>query len=263
MRHCNISGFLVIMFISAFLLTGCNAQKTQADTENDAAGASSSVPSKMDSSVMPSDAQQAPEPPQTNAPPKNATWVLDINDTQQITDELGIIWNYTLTFHASKPGGTNVTGEYTGEALLKIEPDFGTTQAAAARDGTQLLSMLFNYHAECETLTFIVEKFTEEEYTAQMKQYNKDIPLLPLDPGVSTDFFAVTGAVFNATQEPITMTIQDDDGPKTGSGGGGGTTVNVPTEISVDGATAYVFFYNTPQPLERAFKGTITGDVVG
>ncbi len=272
MRRSKTSGFVLILLISAMLLTGCNSQGPQTDSANSAAGissaansaasASSTDSSQTESSAMPSDAQQAPEPSSSREPPKNATWVLDINDTQQITDEMGIVWNYTLTFHASKPGGTNVTGEYAGEAFLEIEPDFGTVQAAAASEGTQLLSMIFNYYAQCESLTFVVEKFSMEEYNAQMKQYNKDSPLQPLEPGVAMDFFAVTGAVFNATQEPVTMTIQDEDGPKTGSGGGGGTTVNVPTEISVDGATAFVFFYNTPHPLARAFKGTITGDVL-
>jgi hypothetical protein len=206
------------------------------------------------SSAAPSDEQQAPEPSPSDNEPKQATWVIDINDTQQITDETGIVWNYTLTFHASKPGGTNVTGEFAGEAILKIEPDFASAQAAAAREGTELLAMIFNYHAECESLSFVVEKVIQEE-----QGDDGDLPLAPLVP---KDFSAVSSAIFNSTQEPVGMTIQTDEGPFSGSGGGGGVTIDVPFEIIIYGASVSVFFGSMPHTGVPAFNGTITGDVL-
>lgn len=253
---------LLIGLVSLFLLAGCNTASTQN-------GASPGAPSAEPSGAVASDsvqasaaAEQTPAAAQTDAQPKAATWVIDINDTQQITDELGIIWNYTLTFHATNPGGTDVLGDYTGDAVLKIEPDFDSTKAAAAREGTQLLSMLFNYHAECDSMTFEVFDFNQDKYAALMREYNPDNPLQQFDPGTATDFFAVSSATFNSTQEPVSMTIQTDEGPFSGSGGGGGVTVTVPFEITVDGATAYIFFYSMPHPGVPGFKGTLTGDVL-
>lgn len=238
---------VIIMILFVLMLSGCMAQSS------DPAGA---LPAPTENT------QPTPVNPQATEPPKQASWVIEVNDTKQYTDELGIIWNYTLTLYASKPGGTNVTGEYLGEANLKIEPDIGTVQTAAASEGTTLLSMIFNYYADCESLSFVVEKFDEAEYAAEQTEFNKNAGLQSLETGENMDFFAFGDGVFNATQEPVTMTIQTEKGPKTGSGGGGGATVDVPIEISIEGATAYIFIYNLPQPLGDAFKGTVTGDVL-
>jgi hypothetical protein len=261
MLHRNANRFIIPALLATLLLAGC--ETTDSRTSQSTAGSASASPSTASSSEpAASDTQPMAATVPANAAPTKATWVVDINDTQQITDDNGIIWNYTLTFHASKPGGRDVTGEFAGDALLKIEPDFASAQAAAAKEGTQLLALIFNYRAECEGLTFTVEKFSQDDYAAQMQEYTKTVPYQPLDPGVSTDFFAVTNAVFNSTQEPVAGTIQTDKGPFSAAGGGGGTTVSVLTDISVDGASAYVFLYNTPHPLARAFTGTITGDVL-
>lgn len=247
MRACKC---IVIILILALLVTGCAAQvapgapQARANTRQSAATA-------------------PPDTPQpTNEPPKQATWSIDISDTQQITDEMGLLWNYTLTFHASKPGGTDPTGDYEGEAVLKIEPDMGSAQALAAKEGTQLLAMVFNYHAQCENLTFTIAPFSQDAYAAQMKAHNPDNPLAPFNPGEATDYFAITSATFNATQESIPMTISNGKDVISGSVPGRSTTVSVPTEITADGASAYCFFYDTPHPLARAFKGTVTGDVL-
>lgn len=255
MRLINRLWALPLILACLTLILGCPGQ-------NDAQSTATPAPSTVATAATPSQTPTSSTSPRPSDAPKNATWVIDVSDSQQITDSMGIIWNYTLTFHASKPGGTSATGTYNGDAQLKIEPDFASAQAAAASEGTTLLSMLFNYHAECQALSFVVEKFTPEAYAEQLKPFSKDIPLQPLVTGTEADFFAVTGAAFNGTQEPITMTIQDDDGPKTGTGGGGGAAVTVPTEITLDGATAYIHFYGTPHPLDRAFKGTVTGDVL-
>lgn len=243
MRTCK---FTVIVLILALLMAGCAAQAGPDAPPAPAANAPADTP--------------APQP--TDEQPKEATWSIDISDTQQITDEMGLLWNYTLTFHASKPGGVDAAGEYQGEAVLKIEPDMGSAQALAAREGTQLLAMLFDYHAECESLTFTIAPFSQDAYAEQMKRHNPDNPLAPLNPGDATDCFAITSATFNATQESIPMTISDGKDVISGSVPGRSTTVSVPAEITTDGATAFCFFYNTPHPLARAFKGTITGDVL-
>jgi hypothetical protein len=248
----------VLSILVAAMLFGCAVGGSGSGKTAPAAAGSGAAPSAAPTEA----ARQTPDSQQATEPPKNATWVIEINDTQQVTDEMGIIWNYTLTFHASKPGGTDVTGEYAGEANLTIEPDFDSVQAAAASEGTILLSMIFNYYANCESLSFVVEKFSEGEYTAGQREFNKDAPLHPLEPGTDIDFFSFGNALFSATQEPITMTIQEDDGPRTGSGGGGGDAVNVPIEISVDGASVYLFIYNAPHALGEAFEGIVTGDVL-
>jgi hypothetical protein len=243
MRTCKLT---VIILILALLMAGCAAQ---------AGPDAPPAPAANDPTDTP-----APQP--TNGQPREATWSIDISDTQQITDEMGLLWNYTLTFHASKPGGTDPAGEYQGEAVLNIEPDIGSAQALAAREGTQLLAMVFNYHAECESLTFTIASFSQDGYAEQMKTYNPDDPLTQFNPDDATDYFAITSATFNATQESIPMTISDGKDVISGSVPGRSTTVSVPTEITTDGATAYCFFYDTPHPLARAFKGTVTGDVL-
>lgn len=239
MRHRLMS--LTILFLACLLLSSCNLLPVQTDSSD---AASTSAATDQPSAVP------AAAPEQTDTAPKNANWVMEINDTQKYTDELGIIWNYTLTLHASKSGGTDVTGEYTGDALLIIEPDFASVQAAAAGEGTTLLSMLFNYRAECQSLSFVVEKLGSE---------TEDGPLAPL---TNIDFTAESSAAFDATQEPVTMTIQDEDGPKTGSGGGGGAAVTVPFTVDITGASVSIKFANLPQPFETAFNGTVTGDVL-
>jgi hypothetical protein len=253
---------LVFVLVCMSQLAGCTTQAPQTGSPNAAPADSPAGTAPLAESPVPSDAQNAPQSSPTSEAPKNATWVIDINDTQHVTDELGIIWNYTLTFHASKPGGTDVLGEYAGEAVLKIEPDFDSVKAAAAAEGTELLSMLFNYHAECDAVSFEVFEFSMDKFAELMKEHNPDNPLSQFNAGDATDFFTVGTATFNSTQEPVSMTIQTDEGPFSGSGGGGGITVNVPFDISVDGATAYIYFYSMPHPGVPGFKGTITGDVL-
>ena len=222
---------IAALVCSALLLTACGAQNTQSAPGGGAAGgvmpagaapaggaptgavptataSATSSATKAPSPAAPSpSAQPSPKASQSADKPKDATWVVDINDTQKYTDSMGIIWNYKLTFHASKPGGKNPTGEFMGDAHLKIEPDFASVQAAAASEGTKVLSMVFNYYADCERLSFVVEKVTAPE---------------PLAPLTNADFTAEGSAVFKGTQEPIDMTILHDGKPKTGSGGGGG-----------------------------------------
>lgn len=254
MHRFRTTRYIVLLMTVLLLLTSCAAQGSQSGTSSSAAAGSASASSDQSaapaSAAAPSEVQQAPEPSPSSEQPKNATWVIDIYDTTEYTDEMGIIWNYTLTFHASKPGGMNPTGEFMGDAELKIEPDIDSVKAAAASEGTTLLSMVFNYHAECESLSFVVEKMNTEP---------DDSPLAPL---TNVDFTAESSAVFNSTQEPVQGTIQTDEGPFSAAGGGGGATVDVPFTIEITGASVSVKFESLPQPLEYAFKGTISGDVL-
>lgn len=248
-----------MIFLCILLLTGCQTQASQ-NNSADSAASGSPVTAAPTASSEPS-AQQTQKPAESDAP-KDANWVIEIDDTQQITDEIGIIWNYTLTFYASNHGGKDVLGDYSGEAVLKIEPDLASVQAAAAREGSQLLAMLFKYHAEAEDVSFEVFEFSQDKYAELMKENMPDNPLMQFNPGDAIDFFSVSSTTFDATQEPIDMTIADDDGTFSGTVPGRSTSVNVPFEISFDGATAYCFFYDTPHPLARAFKGVVTGDVI-
>ena len=85
-----------------------------------------------------------------------------------------------------------MAGEYAGEALLEIKPDFASAQAAAASEGTGLLSMIFNYHAECDSLSFTVEPVIQEE-----QGDDGDIPLAPLVP---KDFSAAASARYSTAR---------------------------------------------------------------
>lgn len=243
-----LGGFIMTALI-CLVFTGCNLKLPgSADLGNPdgSTAPSGAAPSGELQSVTPENTAPTPAAEEL----KNATWVMEINDTQEYTDELGIIWKYTLTLHASKPGGTDVTGEYAGDAVLKIEPDFESVQAAAAGEGTELLSMIFNYSAACDSLSFVVEEYFKE---------TEDVPLAPLVP---TDFIAESSAIFNATQEPVAMTIQDADGVFSGAGGGGQTTVDVLFRIDITGASVSLKFDNLPQPFETSFNGTISGDAL-
>jgi hypothetical protein len=247
----KLTSLLSLMLALALCVGGCGLVAPPAAQEEPGNG-----------SVAAKTAAPATAPAQTQAQPVEATWVIEIDDTQRITDEMGLIWNYTLTLHASKPGGTDVAGDYEGEAVLTIEPDFESARQLAAREGTMLLSMLFSFHAECESLSFEVIPFSQDEYAARMKKANPDNPLAGLSTGEGTDFFAIASAAFTATQEPVTMTIEDDGEIRTGTGPGSTMEVAVPTELSTDGAKVYCFFYDTPHPLACAFQGTVTGDVL-
>lgn len=111
--------------------------------------------------------------------------------------------------------------------------------------------MVFNFRAECGSLSFVVEMNNPD--------LGEDDELAPL---VDTDFTAASNASFNSTQEPVAGTIQTDEGPFSAAGGGGGGTVNVPFTVEITGASAYVTFESLPQPLVYAFKGVISGDVL-
>ncbi|MEL7608896.1 MAG: hypothetical protein AAGU74_05280 [Bacillota bacterium] len=243
MKRFRIKG-LIAAALCALLLIGCSAPLPQSGSEEPAAAASA-------------------QPGQTNPPPKEADWVIEIDDTQQVTDEMGLVWNYKLTMYASKAGGTDALGNYTGELVLEVEPDFESARQLAASEGTELLAMLFKHHSESQDAAFEVIEYTADAYSQMMQQNNPDNPLQGLgDPGASIDGFAVSRVAFAATQEPIDMTIKDDDGDTiSGTVPGRAVTVTVPVEITIEGATAYCHIYETVHPLGRSFKGVITGDV--
>ncbi len=247
MRTCK---FTVIVLILALLMAGCAAQ---------AGPDAPPAPAANDPAAnAPTD---TPAPQSTDEQPKEATWSIDISDTQQITDEMGLLWNYTLTFHASKPGGVDAAGEYQGEAVLKIEPDMGPPRRSPPGKARSF--------SPCCSITCGMRKPDVYNRPVQPGRVcgtdeaaQSDNPLAPLNPGDATDCFAITSATFNATQESIPMTISDGKDVISGSVPGRSTTVSVPAEITTDGATAFCFFYSTPHPLARAFKGTVTGDVL-
>lgn len=241
---------VIAILVSVLLLAGCAA------APKDPASA------PQPTSAKPTAAQQTTEPEQTQAQAKEATWVIEIDDTQQITDEMGLIWNYKLSMYASKAGGTDVLGNYTGEIVLNMEPDFDSAKALAAREGTELLAMLFKHHSEAKDVAFEIAEYSVDAYAEQMKAAMPDSPLLPVgDPNSQASGFAIAGTTFQATQEPINMTIRDEDGTNSGTVPGRSVTVTVPMEITIEDATVYCFFYGTVHPLERSFKGVITGDV--
>jgi hypothetical protein len=245
---------MTALFVIIFMLAGCSAQAPQANMDN----AASAAPS---ASAAPT-ASASAQPTQTDAP-KDANWVIEIDDTQQITDEMGLIWNYQISMYASKAGGEDVLGSYTGEIVLNMEPDFDSAKALAAQEGAELLAMLFKHHSEAQNVTFEVVEYDQDTYAQLMKDSAPDNPLLQFDSPTSTaDSLAITRVTFNATQEPIDMTVSDDNGTYSGTVPGRQVSVTVPMEITIEGADVYCYIYETVHPLSRAFKGVITGDVV-
>lgn len=247
MIRIKLTAFFCLSMAFAFCLSGCGSAAPAAPQD-----APETEPS----------APPAASPETTQEQEAEATWVVEIDDTQQITDEEGVIWNYTLTLYASKPGGVDATGEYTGEATLKIEPDFDSVRQLAANEGAELLSMLFDFHAECDSLSFEMVPYSQDAYATRMKAVNPDNPLAALSLGIDIDDFALVSAAFTATQVPVNVTLESDGTVASAEGPGSTTQVAVPTEISTYGAAAYCYFYGTPHQLARAFSGTVTGDVL-
>jgi hypothetical protein len=256
MKHNRLVLFVLAVLTFVFLPSGCSAPVPQSMPPQ-----SSDVPAQA--SAGPSAVQQAPETDQSDAQAKEANWVIEIDDTQQITDDEGLIWNYTLSLYASKAGGTDVLGNYTGEFVLDMEPDLNSAKALAAKEGAELLSMLFKHHSEAQDVAFEVVAYSPEAYSELMKENIPDNPLLQINSSSATDALSITRVTFNATQEPISMTVDDGSGAYSGTIPGGKTSVNVPVEISINGADALCYIFETVHPLDRAFKGVITGDVPG
>ncbi len=253
MKKYMLSGIMVVL-VMILVCAGCSVQVPQTDF-NQAASAAPSV-----SAAPTASASSEPTP---SDQPKNANWVIEIDDTQQITDDMGLIWNYQISMYASKSGGDDVLGQYTGEIVLNMEPDFDSAKALAATEGTELLSMLFKHYSEAQNVTFELVAYDQDVYSDLMKENAPDNPLLQMgDPNSTADSFAITRATFNATQEPINMTLSDEDGTYSGTVPGRSVTVTVPMEITIQGADVYCFIYETVHPLSRAFKGVVTGDVI-
>ena len=257
MNRLRISSLFLAFLISISLLTGCNTKAPQMDS-----------PSALQSTDgEPSPDEQSEEPgqqsEQSDRQVREANWIIEIDDTQQITDEMGLIWNYKLSLYASKTGGKDVLGNYSGEIVLDMEPDYDSAKALAQKEGAELLSMLFKHHSEAENIAFEVVEYRPETYSALMKENIPDNPLLQIsDPDSETDALAITRITFKATQEPINMTISSEGSVYSGSIPGGETTVNVPMEIMINGASVRFYLFETVHPLERAFEGVVTGDVL-
>jgi hypothetical protein len=250
MHYSKISRFIVIL-ITVLLLAGCNTQVPQTGL----------VP--LPASAEPTAALQSPQPEQSEEQTKEANWVIEIEDTQQITDEEGLIWNYALSMYAVKTGGKDVLGDYTGEIVLNMEPDFESAKALAEREGAELLAMLFKHHSEAKNITFEVIKYSPEAYAELMKENIPDNPLLQIsNPSASMIGFAIKTITFEATQEPINMTVAGENGTYSGTIPGKKVSVNVPMEITIEDATAFCHLFETVHPLERSFKGIVTGDIV-
>jgi hypothetical protein len=248
MKNIKIIG-IITMLMAMLLISACGMQEPQTDLSNPEAA-----------EAQPTAIEQPPEA--TTDQTVEANWVIEIDDTQQITDDEGLIWKYHLTMYASKAGGEDVSGNYTGEMVLTMEPDFDSAKALAEREGVELLAMLFKHHSEAENVFFEVKEYSQDAYAESMKETVPDNPLLQLGiPDSTADNFAVTRVTFNATQEPINMSLKDEDGGFSGTVPGRKVTVNVPMEITIEGATACCYIYETVHPLERAFLGVITGDV--
>ncbi len=239
----------IALLLCLMLLTSCSTPVQQSNV-----AAPSSQPGASKSAVTPT-----PQPALQGTKPQNGDFTIAIEDTQQITDEMGLIWNYQLSMTASKTGGGDVLGNYAGEMVLTMEPDFESAQILAQKEGAELLSMLFKHHAEAENTAFELIQFSPEAYAELMKNNIPDNPLLQLSaPNTTTESFAVSRVTFHATQEPINMTVRDDSGTGSGTIPGRQVTVEVPMEIGVEGSRVTCFIYETVHPLSRAFYGTIS-----
>jgi len=245
---------MIAILVFVLIFAGCSVQVPQTDLDHTASIAPSA-------SVVPT--ASASSQPTPTEPPKDANWVIEIDDTQQVTDEMGLIWNYQMSMYASKAGGEDVLGSYTGEIVLNMEPDLDSAKALAATEGAELLAMLFKHHSEAQNVTFDVVKYDRDAYSDLMKENAPDNPLLPFgNPTSTADSFAITRVTFDATQEPINMTVSDENGSYSGTVPGRQVSVTVPMEITIEDADVYCYIYETVHPLSRAFKGIVTGDVV-
>lgn len=255
MRHIVKRSAAVVM-MAALLLAGCSSAVPKQSPIAPSSAAQPAASEAVNSTA-------STEPLKSNEKEKNANWVIEIEDTQQVTDEAGVIWNYKLSMYASKADGTDVLGNYTGEMTLDMDPDIDSVKALAAKEGAELLSMLFRHQSIAKDVSFEVVKYSQETYNSLMKDNASDLQLRPVGlPDSPLDAVAVSKVTFEATQYPINMNVKDGDVAGSATVPGGKTTVTVPAEVEIEGATAYCYIYKTIHPLGRAFKGVVTGDVL-
>jgi hypothetical protein len=114
---------------------------------------------------------------------------------------------------------------------------------------------------EAPNAEFDMVSYSAQAYSAGMKEIAPDLPLLQVpDPEAMENAMALELFEMTFSMEGLSATGHDSGGVLSG-GQGAGTeqTIQEPIVITVDGATVYVTF--PKHGFERAFKGTIVGNV--
>jgi len=106
-----------------------------------------------------------PKPTSKKTLPKNYDWVINVNDTKQYKYE-SIIWYMDLYILMNKEGGTDPTGEYNGNILLKAKIDAAVLAEAMEEDLEDMIidSTNAEYSTEAEVAKIEVIKYDSKEF---------------------------------------------------------------------------------------------------
>lgn len=210
--------------------------------------------------VTPTPAASATPVPKPTA--KDADWVLQVDDTQTVTqEETGLVWHFNLYMYLQKQGGTAATGEYTGQIVLKAELDGASLAEFAKEDGLTLDSYSQGYRLETAAAALTVEPYMPAGYAAAMARIAPDKATLQMpSPGETASAMALARIPMTSRMDGTTTSGHDEDGHEdSGWAPMDEREVEAPVVIKIDGASVYVLFPNNP--LDREFKGTVTGTI--
>lgn len=195
--------------------------------------------------------------------PKNADWVIQLDDTQEYTNkESGFLYHCNLYLYATKAGGTDVLGAYTGQIVLKMEPDLEQLAEMIGEDGLIVDSisgggvLLEGFGADFEMVAY-----NAKDYAKTMKEIFPDQPGLQMTyPNTSINAMALELISMKFHYDSVEASGHDESG-NVGQGWGNNaeSETEEPVVIQVDGATVYVSFPR--YGFDRAFKGTVVGNV--
>jgi hypothetical protein len=195
--------------------------------------------------------------------PMDADWVIQVDDTQDyMNKDSGLLYHCNLYIYAEKAGGTDVLGRYTGQIVLKMEPDIQQLTEMMGEDGLIVDSisgggvLLEGSGAEIEIVTF-----NAQDYAAKMKEIAPDQPGMQMTaPDTSMNAMGLELINMKFYYDSAEGTGHDESGNE-GEGWGHDTTATVeePIVIEVNGASVYVSF--PKYGFDRAFKGTVIGNV--
>lgn len=140
---------VLLLILIACLLAGCTAEKTSTEGSSEAKAAS--------------------------AVPVEANWTLHVDQTIPVEKD-GMTVNYTLVLVADKLGGTDIYGEYTGNAHIKVELD-------ASKLSNEVIKIVggFKVEVSADNLKFDVIPHNADAYH-KYYQYEPSDMVFPLKP---------------------------------------------------------------------------------
>lgn len=205
----------------------------------------------------------SPSAAKPTSAPMEADWVIQVDDTQDyINKESGLLYHCNLYIYAQKAGGTTVLGNYSAQIVLKMEPDLQQLSDMIGEDGLIVDSISGgSLRLEAVGAEFEMVAYSAKDYAAKMKEIAPDQQLLQMtDPNATENAMALELINMKLFYDSAEASGHDTDG---NTGAGWGVNAEAETEkpvvLLVEGATVYVSF---PQNgFDRAFKGTIVGNV--